>query len=98
MQLQSTEEQLPRHPNWTGLNDKLDDSAKNKLLKVSFWTGFVHNLIDGINTFYQIGAVSPCGEEVIGGANNLFARKCLPNKDSLKTYIEKRYLRSYTTT
>ena len=46
------------------------------------------------------GAVSPRGE-VIGGANNLFdfyaTRKCLP-KDSLNTYIEKRDLRSYTTT
>ena len=45
------------------------------------------------------GAVSPRGE-VIGGANNLFdfyaTRKCLP-KDSLNTYIEKRDLRSYTT-
>jgi hypothetical protein len=46
------------------------------------------------------GAVSPRGE-VIGGANNLFdfyaTHKCLP-KDSLNTYIEKRDLRSYTTT
>jgi hypothetical protein len=46
------------------------------------------------------GAVSPCGE-VIGGANNLFdfyaTLKGLP-KDSLNTYIEKRDLRSYTTT
>ena len=45
----------------------------------------------------SLRAVSPRGE-VIGWANNLYAtRKCLP-KDSLNSYIEKRDLRTYTTT